>query len=74
MSNQMMLAVAFGAFAGFLSGLVPLIYGIRRKDDTLGAVSLLLCTLSGGVAGFLVAVPVAAVMTTLIATKEKRDE
>jgi hypothetical protein len=73
MSEQnALIAIGFGIFAGFVCGLAPLLYGINKKHDALGAVSLLLCVIVGGLAGFLGAAPTAAVMVAVIAGKEDR--
>lgn len=74
MSDVFWLHVAFGAFAGFVCGLAPLVYGINKKQDTLGTVSLFLCAIAGAMFGLLAAVPVSVVMVMVIAGSEKRRD
>ena len=73
METPMLLLAAFGAFAGFLCGLLPMFYAVRRGNDSFGTISLLLCVLAGASYGFLLAVPLATVLTIVIAMKEDKQ-
>src|SRR4051812_7213252 len=59
-------AIVGGLFAGAVSGLIPLLVGIAKKQVPLGVGGMVFCTLCGPVLGCLRPLPVALVFMTII--------
>ena len=59
-------AALFGAIAGALCGLAPLIYGIVKQRVLLGVAGLAACVVAGAILGLILAIAVAAVFVHLI--------
>ena len=59
-------AALFGAIAGTLCGLAPLIYGIVKQRVLLGVAGLAACVVAGAILGILLAIPVAGLFVYLI--------
>jgi hypothetical protein len=62
-----MAAILIGALiAGGLSGLLPLLVGISKKQEGLAIAGMIACIVSGLILGLLLAVPVALVFLFII--------
>jgi len=64
-----MYGVLITACVGFVVGLVPLIFGIVKKQLKLGILGLIASTVGGALLGLLLAVPFAAIFMWLIVRK-----
>ena len=60
-----------GFVTGSLIGIVPLIFGINKQQKNLGIISILVCAISGGILGALLAIPVAVLCSVIIFMKAK---
>jgi hypothetical protein len=65
--NSYSLGVIFGAvIIGLICGLVPLIFGLKKGQQTMAIIAMFACVISGAFLGALLAIPVAAVFTIVI--------
>lgn len=55
-----------GGVIGLLIGLIPLFYGIKTEQKNIGIISLIVCGISGGVLGLLLAIPVCILCCVII--------
>ena len=55
----------FGAIAGLLVGLIPLIIGVKKRQTALGISGFFGSAISGTLFGLLLAVPIASIFTWL---------
>jgi len=66
--------ILFGAVAGLLFGLIPLILGIRKKRARLGATGLICSIIGGAISGIFLSIPVIAIFIYLILKKSPDAE
>jgi membrane protein implicated in regulation of membrane protease activity len=65
--------IVIGALvAGVLCGLIPLIYGLVKRQQALAFGGLVACIAAGFVLGLILALPMAALFTWLIWRADKR--
>lgn len=60
-----------GAILGALIGLIPLIFGVRRKNIGLGVIGFAGSIIGNAFLGILLSIPIAAVCTYLILKKNE---
>lgn len=66
--------ILFGAVAGLLFGLIPLILGVRKQRARLGATGLICSIIGGAISGIFLSIPVTAIFTYLIFKKSPDAE
>lgn len=72
MSEALFFKVLGATAGGFLVGLIPFFIAKKRGDKKLAKLSLGICTLSGGIFGLLLAIPVCIVFVVIILYKSPR--
>jgi hypothetical protein len=66
------MGLLFGALGmGSLCGLLPLIFGMRKGQQSLGLAGFVVCVFCGLVLGVLLALPAAIVFTLIIFSKAR---
>lgn len=55
-----------GGIAGLLIGLIPLFFGIYKKQKNIGIISLIICGISGGILGLILAIPMCILSCVII--------
>ena len=65
-------AMIWGALVtGGLCGLLPLLVGVWRKKTALGFTAFVACLVGGSILGIILALPIAIIMTVIIAVKQE---
>ena len=73
MTNYINAAIVGMGF-GFICGVGPLVYGMKRKKEGMALASLVLCGVAGAIYGLFLAVPVAGIMFAVMSDADKSNE
>lgn len=64
--DYMIYGFLLGGVVGLLIGLIPLFFGFYKKQKNIGIISLIVCGISGGILGYLLAIPVCILCCVII--------